>query len=349
MIEPNAGFDCRHSFVKSDDLFSACGKHSPNVAIMPDGLANYNQNPSVSEQDLPPFGHEPVLAAEVLELLTPQPGQIFVDCTVGRGGHSLLLAQRLGPRGLLLCVDADPRNLEFARSRLAGSECQIRFFHANFAELEDVLAAAGVKSVNGLLADLGVSTNQLFEPEYGMAFRKTMRLDMRIDPRIEKTAADLVNFLPEPELANVLYQLAQERYSRRIARKIGQARTIEPITTTDRLAELVRSAIPARGGAPQRIDPATRTFLALRMAVNRESENLAALLKTGPTLLQPGGRAAVISFQSTEDRMVKQAFRSAEQIGFLKVLTKKPTSPTSQEIDRNPRSRSAKLRVAEKA
>jgi 16S rRNA (cytosine1402-N4)-methyltransferase len=316
---------------------------------MPDELENYNPHFSRVKDSLPPSGHEPVLAEEVLELLAPRAGQVLADCTVGRGGHSLLLAERLAPGGLLLCLDADPRNLEFARSRLAGAGCRARFFHANFAELGEVLAAAGVTALDGLLADLGVSTNQLFEPGYGLSFREAMPLDMRIDPRAEETAADLVNFLPEGDLANVLYQLAQERYSRRIARKIGQARALEPISTTDRLAELVRSAVPARGGAPQRIDPATRTFLALRMAVNREVENLAALLKAVPGVLQPGGRAAVISFQSTEDRMVKQAFRSAEQTGFLKVLTKKPISPTSQEIDRNPRARSAKLRVAEKA
>jgi len=298
--------------------------------------------------ETPPHGHEPVLAHEVIELTAPQPGHIFADCTTGRGGHSLLLAQCLGPQGTLLCIDADPRNLEFARARLHDAPCRLRFFHANFSELPDVLSTAGVAALDGLLADLGVSTNQLLENEYGMSFRQGMPLDMRIDPRTEKSAADLVNFLSESDLANVLYQLAQERYSRRIARKIGQARVIEPITTTDRLAELVRSAIPTRGGAPRRIDPATRTFLALRMAVNRERENLAALLAAGPSLLRTGGRAAVISFQSTEDRMVKQAFRSAEQTGQLKVLTKKPVTPSLLESDRNPRSRSAKLRVAEK-
>jgi 16S rRNA (cytosine1402-N4)-methyltransferase len=300
------------------------------------------------ESSIPSHGHEPVLAIETIELLAPQPGQTFVDCTVGRGGHSALLAERLGPGGLLLCIDADPKNLEFARARLARAPCQIRFFHANFSEVEEVLAAAGTKAVDGLLADLGVSTNQLFDSNYGLSFSTPMPLDMRLDPRLTRSAADLVNSLPEGDLANVLYQLAQERYSRRIARKIGQARNVAPITTTDRLAELVRSAMPSRGGAPQKIDPATRTFLALRMAVNRERENLAALLQRGPRLLRARGRFAVISFQSTEDRMVKQAFRSAEQTGLLKVLTKKPLAPSSREADLNPRSRSAKLRAAEK-
>jgi 16S rRNA (cytosine1402-N4)-methyltransferase len=171
---------------------------------------------------------------------------------------------------------------------------------------------------------------------------------MRIDPRLPQTAADLVNSMGEETLANVLYNLAQEHYSRRIARKIVEARRISPIKSTEQLADLVRSAIPARGGAPAKIDPATRTFLALRMAVNQEMENNEALLKRAPTFLKPHGRFAVISFQSTEDRSVKQAFRSAEQTGLLTLVTKKPLSPTDSELARNPRSRSAKLRVAER-
>ncbi len=297
---------------------------------------------------LPPSGHDPVLPAETLHWLAPRPGQVFIDCTLGRGGHSRLLASALGPSGLLLAIDADPRNLEFARQSLANVPCPIRYFHANFAELNDVLTAAAIPSVNGLLADLGLSTNQLFDAQYGLSFSQPMPLDMRIDPRTRQTAADLVNRLPEIDLANVLYQLAQERYSRGIARKIVQARALSPINTTDRLAELVRSAIPARGGAPLKIDSATRTFLALRMAVNQELQNLKALLEQGPRILSPAGRMAVISFQSTEDRLVKQAFRSAEQTGLLEVLTPKPLSPTPAETARNPRSRSAKLRVAQR-
>jgi len=172
---------------------------------------------------------------------------------------------------------------------------------------------------------------------------------MRIDPRIRRSAADLVNTLPEEALANVLYELAQERYSRRIARNIAEARRSSPITSTGRLAELVRSAIPRRGGAPEKIDPATRTFLALRMAVNQELGNLRTLLKTAPALLNPGGRFAVISFQSMEDRLVKQAFRSLEASGVCEILTPRPLSPSADEVTANPRSRSAKLRVIEMA
>jgi 16S rRNA (cytosine1402-N4)-methyltransferase len=295
--------------------------------------------------ELPESGHEPVLVGEVLEGLAVREGMTVVDCTTGRGGHARVIGERLGRGGRLVGLDVDPRNLEFARGRLLGLACEVRLFHANFAELGDVLEEIGVAGVDGILADLGVSTNQLLDPAYGLSFAGEGNLDMRIDPRIRRSAADLVNSLPEGELANVLYNLAQERYSRRIARKIGEARRISPITTTERLAELVRSAV---GHTNEKIDPATRTFLALRMAVNQEMENTAALLKDGPRMLKKGGRLAVISFQSMEDRLVKQAFRAAEETGGVKVLTKKPVGPSEEEVSRNPRSRSAKLRVVEK-
>jgi 16S rRNA (cytosine1402-N4)-methyltransferase len=298
--------------------------------------------------ELPPAGHDPVLLDEVLEYLRPGSGMTLLDCTLGRAGHAAAIAQRLGPTGRLIGLDVDPRNLEYARTRLQGAPCEVRLFHANFAELEDVLQELAQPRVDGILADLGISTNQLFEAPYGLSFSQPMPLDMRLDPRLRNTAADLVNRLREDDLADLLYQLAQERHSRRIARKIADARRISPITSTERLAELARQAYPSRGRAPEKIDPATRTFLALRMAVNQELENLKALLEQAPGHLKPGGRFAVISFQSMEDRLVKQAFRSAEQAGLVKVLTKKPLSPSSAEEDRNPRSRSAKLRVAER-
>lgn len=298
--------------------------------------------------ELPPSGHDPVLLSEVLEKLRPQAGQTIVDCTLGRGGHAHALGQKLGQEGLLIGLDVDPRNLEFAAARLSELPCRRRLFHANFAELEDVLEEVGVRRVDIILADLGLSTNQLLDPAYGLSFSGDGPLDMRIDPRLERTAADLVNRMEESELANVLYELAQERWSRRIARKIIESRTVSPITTTERLAGVVREAIGARGGASSRIDPATRTFMALRMAVNHEMSNLASLLEQGPRYLTAGGRMGVISFQSMEDRAVKQAFRSAEQAGLVTVLTKKPIVPTDSEIARNPRSRSSKLRVAQK-
>jgi len=298
---------------------------------------------------VPAEGHEPVLLDEVLIHLNPRPGQVFVDCTLGRAGHSSAIAQRLGESGVLIGLDADPRNLIYAKSRLENAPCTVRLFHANFAELEDVLAEANTPLVHGILADLGISTNQLFDPAYGLSFAQEMDLDMRLDPRIRRTAADIVNTTREDDLANILFDFAQERFSRRIARKIADARRQAPITTTERLADLVRSAIPSRGGAPDKIDPATRTFMALRMAVNDELGNLTALLRKAPEHLHPaGGRFGVISFHSTEDRLVKQAFRSLEQTGQASIVTKKPIAPTDDETHRNPRSRSAKLRVIEK-
>jgi len=298
--------------------------------------------------DLPPTGHEPVLLDEVLAQLNPQVGQAIVDCTLGRAGHARAIGQRLGVSGVLIGIDADPRNLEFGRDQLKDAPCEVRLFHANFAELDDVLKAVERPQVEGILADLGISTNQLFDAPYGLSFAQDMALDMRIDPRINRSAADLVNTLREEDLANVLYELADERYSRRIARKIADARRLAPITSTERLADLVRQAVPSRGHHHDKIDPATRTFMALRMAVNREVENLQTLLEQAPKHLKSGGRLAVISFHSTEDRMVKQALRSAEQTGQLSVVTKKPITPSDAEIARNPRSRSAKLRVAAK-
>ncbi len=306
---------------------------------------------------LPTTGHEPVLLDETLDALNLRPGAVIVDCTLGRGGHAAAIAGRLGSTGLLVGLDVDPHNLAFAAERLQSTGCPHRLFHANFAELDDVLAAIARTSdesaapfrVDGILADLGLSTNQLFDARYGLSFAQDMPLDMRIDPRIDKTAADFVNTMKEAELANVLYELAQERYSRRIARKIVEARRLSPIKSTSALADLVRQAIPSRGRAPEKIDPATRTFLALRMLVNREIENLHGLLEQAPRHLKPGGRLAVISFQSTEDRIVKQALRSAEQTGLVKLITRKPIGPAEAELLRNPRARSAKLRVAEKA
>ena len=298
--------------------------------------------------DLPADGHEPVLLKEVLEALNPQPGGVIIDCTLGRAGHAIAIGKLLGPGGLLIGLDADPRNLDFAADRLkAAAPCRTRLFHANFAELRQVIEEVKPAVVNGILADLGVSTNQLFDPQYGLSFERDSPLDMRLDPRIRRSAADLVNHLSETDLANVLYNLAQERHSRRIARKIGKARSVSPILNTDQLADIVRRAQP-RDSGKFGIDPATRTFLALRMAVNDEVANLKALLEHGPSLLAPGGRMAVISFQSTEDRAVKQAFVTLRQSGLFELLTKKPLPPTDEEIASNPRSRSARLRAIKK-
>ena len=304
--------------------------------------------------DFPEHGHDPVLPGETLEYLDPQPGNTVVDCTLGRGGHAALIAQRLGPAGLLIGLDADPRNLEYARERLGAAPCRVHCAHANFARLGDVLEEAGVRRVHGILADLGVSTNQLLEPRYGLGFSDGARevpLDMRLDPEMPHSAADLLRIWSERQIANVLYSLAQERYSRRIARKIVERRGRQPIKTVAELADLVRSCVPRerRDRGPRArmpIDPATRTFMALRMAVNRETEALGALLTEAPGRLLPGGRLVVISFHSGEDRLVKQALRDAASLGLLEIVTKKPVAPSDEEMRRNPRSRSAKLRAA---
>lgn len=289
-------------------------------------------------------GHDPVLLGPVLELLKPVPGEVFVDCTAGRGGHTLALAQRLGPTGTVLALDVDPDNLAYARQRLAqaGPAATCRWFHANFAEVDDVLEEAGITHVDGLLADLGVSTNQLLDRHHGLSFTTEGPLDMRLDPRIKRAAADLLAELSEKQIADLLYQNSDERFAFKIARKIVQTRLAEPIRTTGQLARLVRSVVPAR---PGQIDPATRTFQALRMAVNQEHESLEDLLAVIPEIMKPGGRAALISFHSGEDRLVKQATRQWAADGRCELLNRKPLEPDEQEMQRNPRSRSAKLRA----
>lgn len=295
-----------------------------------------------------PAGHDPVLLQQVLDLLQVGPGQTVVDCTLGRGGHALAIGIQLGPQGLLIGLDADPRNLDFAAKRLEAAPCRRRLFHANFAELEGVLDECGKIRPDAILADLGLSTNQFLDAEYGLSFSAGGPLDMRIDPRTTTTAADIVNRWSEEDIANLLYEMADERGSRRIAARIVQRRSASPFRTTTELADVVYAAI-GKPSPRDKIDPATRTFMALRMAVNSEIENLQTLLKTAPRLVRPNGRVGIISFHSTEDRLVKQAFRLAEQQGTGHAVTKKPLVPSEQEMDANPRSRSAKLRVLERA
>jgi len=317
---------------------------------------------AVSTADLPAadpppddaVGHDPVMVREIVAALFPSDGtpRVAVDSTIGRGGHALELARRLPPAGqggLLVGLDRDPRNLAFAKRRIdaAGVACDVRLFEANFADLASVLAEAGVGGVDAVLADLGVSTNQLFDAAYGLSFQQDAPLDMRLSPDDPLTAAEVVNRWSEERIADLLYDLADEHFSRRIARKIAAERAVAPIQTTRRLADVVRSAVPGpRRRSTESIDPATRTFLALRMRVNAEAENLATLLDAAPRLLRPGGRLAVVSFQSTEDRIVKHALRAQARLGLLDVLTDKPLVPADDEVAANPRSRSSKLRVA---
>jgi 16S rRNA (cytosine1402-N4)-methyltransferase len=289
-------------------------------------------------QDAP--RHRPVLPREVLSWLDPQPGQIVVDATVGAGGHAQLIAGRIGPSGKLIGLDRDASMLELARPRIVG--CQVTLLHGNFENLRHVLDHSGINRVDAVLADLGFASDQVERPERGFSFQEPGLLDMRLDPTERETAADLVAKLPEKELADVFWHYGEERFSRRIARRIVETRKRQPITTTLQLAELVRRSVPRSG----KIDPATRVFQALRIAVNDELGALDRLLADLPRCLKPGGRAVIISFHSLEDRRVKQAFRDKEP---WDVLTRKPVTASEEEMQSNPRARSAKLRAARQA
>jgi len=279
--------------------------------------------------------------AEILRLLDPQPGQTWVDCTVGGGGHSRVIAERLaGQCGTLIGLDQDPTMLELARPRLdEATGAKITLVHANFDQLGSVLTNLGIDAIDGVLADLGFSSDQMQEAGRGLSFREDGPLDMRLDPTTGATAADMVNTMSEAGLADVFFEFGEERQSRRVSRKIVERRKVTPFATTTDFANVVRSCVPRSGS----IDPATRVFQALRIAVNDELGALDRLLAVLPRVLKPGGRAGIISFHSLEDRRVKQAFRDSP---MWEVITKKPVEASDEELARNPRSRSAKLRVA---
>lgn len=299
--------------------------------------------------DIDSIGHIPVLSKPVLELLAPQSSDVVVDATLGLGGHAVMLGKHLGPEGILIGLDVDPTNLDAAGKKIAEANlsCKVELLHANFAELQDTLAGLGVAKVDILLADLGISSTQLDDPARGLSFQREGPLDMRLDPRLKVTAATLINSLREQDLGDLLFQNAQEYAGRRIARRICEARRDSRIMTTRRLAEVVASAL---GVDPEsrksKIHPATKTFMALRMAVNQEIRNLTALLETAPDVLRTGGRFGVIAFHSNEDKPVKLNFRKRKTEGIYRILTKKPLVADEDERRQNPRSRSAKLRVA---
>ncbi len=293
--------------------------------------------------------HEPVLTGPVMSVIAPRAGETVVDATVGHGGHARLLLQAVGPSGRLIGLDVDARNLETAGAALAGTGAAGRFelVRANFAELESVLDSLGVPQVDVILADLGVSTDQLLDPARGLTFGEEGPLDMRLDDRLETTAADLVNRLSERELSDLIFFNSQERFSRRIAKRICQVRRDARIRRTSELVRIVSSALGvSTTHHPGKIHPATRTFLALRMAVNHELENLRALLDAAPRRLASGGRLGVISFHSGEDRIVKHDFLDRQRASVYEICTKKPLVPDDEEMRRNPKSRSAKMRVA---
>lgn len=298
------------------------------------------------------IGHEPVLTDAVTTIIAPKPGETVVDATIGHGGHARLLAQAIGPEGRLIGLDVDPKNLDRSREFLKQAGIldtgpHIDFVRANFKELESVLDSLGVAKVDVILADLGVSTDQLLDTSIGLTFTHDAPLDMRLDDRVDRSAADLVNALTEKELSDILFFNSQERFSRRIAKRICQVRREGRIRRTSELVNIVCSALGVSAHSHLgKIHPATRTFLALRMAVNHETENLEALLAAAPRRLTPGGRVAIISFHSGEDRIVKHNFLEQQRGNVYEIKTKKPVNPTSEEIRRNPRSRSAKMRVA---
>jgi 16S rRNA (cytosine1402-N4)-methyltransferase len=278
-----------------------------------------------------------------VEWLAVKPNGLYVDATLGLAGHSIEIARRLGPEGRLLGLDRDAQALEIARGRLVEFADKVILVHANFSQIGEVFAERGLPPADGVLADLGVSSMQLDLAERGFSFRTQGPLDMRMDREAEETASDIVNTADEKDLADLLYQLAEERDSRRIARNIVRAR---PIRDTEHLAKVVAGARSERGR--QKLHPATKTFLALRIAVNREMEELGQFLSRVPATLSQGGRWVMLSYHSLEDRPVKQAFQKLAQEGVLKVLTKKVIQASDAEIADNPRARSVKMRVAEK-
>jgi 16S rRNA (cytosine1402-N4)-methyltransferase len=316
-------------------------------------------------------GHVPVLLKEAIDFLAVRRGGTYIDATVGLGGHSYEIAKRLGAPGHLIGLDKDPAALERAEAVLRPSSHVVReepvvgrwplvvgknqqldwptieLRHGSFAALANDLRPttkdAGRTTVDGLLADLGVSSLQFADPARGFSFQAEGPLDMRMNPQAERTAEQVVNHFDERELADVIYEFGEERRSRRIARAIVRSR---PIRTTAQLADVISAA--ARPMKHERIHPATRTFQALRIFVNRELDELRVLLSAAPQMLKPGGRLVIISFHSLEDRMVKDAMRDGAKKGEYQMLTKKPVTPGADEIDRNPRSRSAKLRAAER-
>jgi len=305
--------------------------------------------------------HRPVLLKETLKFLVPERGGLFVDCTVGLGGHSEAILKS-SERTRVIGLDLDPAALAYSRQRLASFGDRFHAYQANFREVANVLGQAGETDPNGLLVDLGVSSLQFDSPERGFSFRFDAPLDMRMDPTSGMTAADLLQQLPESEIARIIFEFGEERHSRRIARRLVERREQgKPITTTKELADLVLAAVG--GGKRQQIHPATRTFQALRIAVNNELEGLGDFVEQAVDLLAPDGRFVGISFHSLEDRILKQELRrlsghcqcpprlpvcSCGKREVVEILTRRPVAPSAREVEENPRARSAKLRAARK-
>lgn len=290
--------------------------------------------------------HIPVLAKVLAEQVKLPQDAVMVDATVGQGGHSLLFGRKLGPEGVIIGLDVDTNAVRRAQSVLKALSCKVILLNENFSQTAEQLTGQGIEKVDFILADLGVCSAQLDDVEMGLSFQRNMPLDMRMDKRLQTTAADIINGTDEKALADLIYQFGEERASRRIARFIVEHRSREPITTTGQLAMLVCRAVGRRQWS--RIHPATKTFQALRIAVNNETGNLQGLLDAAPGLLKKDGRIAVISFHSIEDRLVKNSFKQYEQKGLYRIITKKPIVPSRREVAENRRARSAKLRIAQR-
>jgi 16S rRNA (cytosine1402-N4)-methyltransferase len=286
--------------------------------------------------------HTPVMVDEVDAHLEPSRGGVYVDCTVGMGGHARRMLD--GGATRLIGIDRDPDALAQARDALRAYGDRVSLVHSDYRNLIAVLDALGIEVVDGVLADLGVSSMQLDSPDRGFSFRRDEPLDMRMDRSSGATAAEMLAAVDERTLADVIYEFGEERHARRVARAIVEANRTRRIETTGRLAEIVRNAVPRKGYS--RIDPATRTFQAIRIWVNRELEDLDGFLTRAAGRLAPAGRLVVITFHSLEDRVVKHTLRALQANGTLTIRTKRPQVPTEAEIERNPRARSAKLRAA---
>ena len=309
------------------------------------------------------FEHRSVMSDEVHEYQNLKPGNICVDCTLGGAGHALATIQQILPDGILIGIDQDMDAIAHAKEILAPFKKNVRLFHNNFINLPSILNSNGIQGVNSIVLDLGFSLNQLKNAGRGFSFNKNEPLDMRMDIRNDLTASKIINSYQENELADLFFKFGEEKFSRRIAKRIVETRRDKDINTSSELAQIVKMAIPAKNVFSQRIHPATRVFQALRIAVNRELEKLEKFMGTVPSLLKKGGRFCVISFHSLEDRIVKQALRKFEEgctcpkelpvclCGFIptmKSVFRRPLIPTKEEIELNPMARSSKLRVGQK-
>ncbi|MGP8049998.1 MAG: 16S rRNA (cytosine(1402)-N(4))-methyltransferase RsmH [Desulfobaccales bacterium] len=293
--------------------------------------------------------HQPVMVKEALVGLNCRSGRLYVDGTVGEGGHAAAILDCLGPDGELWGLDRDPEVLKTAAARLARHTSRLQLFHQSYCRLGDLLAAAHLEGVAGIILDLGLSSRQLQNSQRGFSFWGDEPLDMRFNPEDEEspTAAQLLNSAPEAELARIFYEYGQETRSRRLARAIVQVRRRQPFRTTQQLVEVIKQAM-GPGWRRGRLHPATRVFQALRIAVNGEMEEIATFLEQAPGWLAAGGRLVVIAYHSLEDRLVKEKMAAWDRAGVMARLTRKPLTPTPEEVAGNPRARSAKMRVAEK-